>query len=120
LQSAKEIMSESGINGVRIVFCLQSSFIDANQLLSFAGLFPETIVGDPIKPGRKTSFAAKTAKVFVSTQKRFLRKIIRERNIGADQLAEQTSHTRLMISDELRKSMMVIIDKNACDEVCIG
>src|SRR5688500_14429788 len=104
-------MSESGIDGLRILFRLQLSFIDANQFLSFASFLAETVVGDPIKPGRKPSLTAKTAEVLVSAQKGFLRKIVRERNIGADQLAEQTSHARLMISHQLGEGMVVIIDK---------
>ena len=113
-------MSESGIDRLRIVFGFQLSFIDANELLSFAGLFAETIIGNPIKPGRKPGFAAKAAEIFVSPQKGFLREIVRERNIRADQLAEQTSHARLMISHQLREGMVVVIDKNTSDEVCIG
>ena len=120
LKGLGEIMTESGIDGLRIVFRLQLSFIDANQLLSFAGLFPETIVGNPIEPGRKTSFAAEAAEVFVSAQKGLLREIVRERNIGADERPEQTSHARLMISHQFRKGMVVVIDKNTGDKVCIG
>ena len=120
LESARKIMAESGIDGLRIVFGFQLSFIDANQFLSFPRFFPITIIGDPIEPGRKTRFATEAAEVFVGPQKRLLREIVRGRNIGADQLAEQTSHTRLVIPDQLRKSVMVVIDKNACNEVCIG
>jgi hypothetical protein len=120
LKGLREIMAESGIDGLRIVFRLQLSFIDANQFLSFAGLFPETIVGDPIEPGRKTSFATKAAEVFISAQKGFLREIVRERNISADQRTEQTSHARLMISHQLGKGMVVVIDKDTGDKVCIG
>ena len=120
LESAREIMAESGIDGLRILFGFQLSFIDANQFLSFPRFLPVTIVGDPVEPGRKTRFAAEAAEVFVGPQKRLLREVVRGRNIGADQLAEQTSHTRLVIPNQLRKSVMVIIDKNACDEVCIG
>ena len=120
LESVSEIMAESGIDGLRIVFRLELSFIDANQLLSFAGLFAETIVGDPIKPGRETGLAPKAAENFVGAQKGFLREIVRERNIRPDQLAEQTSHARLMISHQLCKGMVVVIDKNTSDEVCIG
>jgi hypothetical protein len=120
LKSVCEIMSKSGIDRLRIVFRLQLSFIDANELLSFPGLFAETVVGDPIKPGRKTGFAAKAAEIFVSAQESFLGQIVRERNIGPDKLAEQTSHARLMISHQLGKGMVVVIDKNASDEVCIG
>jgi hypothetical protein len=120
LESVSEIMSESGIDRLRIVFGLQLSFIDANQLLSFARLFSKTIVGDSIKPGRETGFAAEAAEILVGAQKGFLREIVRERNIRADQLAEQTSHARLMISYQLREGMVVVIDKNTSDEVCIG
>ena len=112
-------MAESGIDGLRIVFRFQLSFIDANQLLSFPRFFPVTIVGDPIEPGRKTGFASKAPEIFVGPQKRFLREIVRGRNIGADQLAEQTSHTRLVIPDQLRKGVVVVIDENARNEVCI-
>jgi hypothetical protein len=120
LESLREIMSQSGIDGLRIMFGLELSFIDANQLLSFAGLFAKAIVGDPIKPGRETSFAPKAAQIFVGAQKGFLREIVRERNIGADQLTEQTSHARLMIPHQLREGVVVVIDKNTSDEVCIG
>ena len=120
LESARKIMAESGIDGLRIVFRFQLSFIDANEFLSFSRFFPVTIVGDSIQPGRKTRFAAEAAEVLVGPQKCLLREIVRSRNIGADQLAEQTSHTRLVIPDQFRKGVMVVIDKNACNEVCIG
>lgn len=120
MKSLREIMSESGIDGLRIVFRFQLSFIDANQLLSFAGFFAETIVSNPVKPGRKTRFATKAAEILVGAQESLLRKIIRERNIGPDQLAEKTPHGRLMISDQLREGVVVVIDKNAGDKVCIG
>ena len=58
--------------------------------------------------------------MLVSAQEGFLGKIVRERNVGADELTEQTSHARLMISHQLRKGVVVIIDKNASDKVCIG
>ena len=120
LESAREIMAESGIDGLRIMFRFQPSFIDANQFLSFPRFFPETIVGDPVEPGRKTRLAAEAPQVFIGPQKGLLREIVRERNIGADQLAEQTSHTRLVIPDQLRKGVVVVIEKNAGNEVCIG
>ena len=120
MKGLREIMSESGIDRLRIVFRLQLSFIDANQLLSFAGLFAETIVGNAIEPGRKTGLAAEAAEVFVSAQKSLLSEIVRERDIGADERTEQASHARLMISDQFRKGMVVVIDKNTGDKVCIG
>ena len=120
MESARKIMAESGIDGLRIVFRFQSSFIDANQFLSFPRFFPETIVGDPVKPRRKTCFAAEAAEVFVSPQKRFLGEIVRERDICPNQMAEQTSNARLVIPDQLRKGVVIVINKNARNEVCIG
>src|SRR5205807_1961226 len=102
------------------MFRLQLSFIDANELLSFARFLAETIVSDSIKPSRETGLAPKAAEVFVSAQKSLLREIVRQRNIGADELAEQTSHARLMIPDQFRESVMVVIEKNAGNEVCIA
>jgi hypothetical protein len=73
---------------VRIVFGLQLSFIDANELLPFARFFAETVVSNPVKPGRKTRFAPKAAEVFVSLEKRFLRQIVGQGDIGPDEIAE--------------------------------
>ena len=49
-----------------------------------------------------------------------LSQIVRERDISSDELAEQTAHARLMISHQFREGMVIIIEKNAGDEVCIG
>jgi hypothetical protein len=113
-------MSESGIDCVRIVFGLELSLIDANEFLSFPRLFPITIVGNPVKPGRKTGFTAEAAQVLVSLEKRFLREVVCEGDVRPDKVAEQTSHARLVISDQLRKGVVVVINKNARNEVCIG
>ncbi len=112
-------MSQSGIDGLRILFGLQLSFIDANEFLSFPRFLPKAVVGDPVKPGRKTRFAAEAAQVFVSLEKRFLGQVVRERDVGPDQVPQQTSHARLMIPDQLGKGVVVIINKNARNEVCI-
>ena len=119
-ESAGKIMSESGIDGLRIVFGLQLSFIDANEFLSFPRFLPKTVIGDPVKPGRKTSFSAEAAQVFVGLKKGFLRQIIRQRDIEPDQIAEQTSHARLVIPDQFRKGVVVVINQDTCNEVCIG
>jgi len=42
-----------------------------------------------------------------SLEEGFLREIVGERDIAADQIPEQTSHTRLMIPDELREGAFV-------------
>ena len=91
-KSVREIVAQSGVGRLWIMLGLQLSFINANELLSFAGFLAETIVGDPVEPGGKTRFPAKAAEVLVSAQKRLLREIVRERNIAADELAKQTSH----------------------------
>jgi hypothetical protein len=119
-ESASEIMAESGIDGLRIVFGFQLSFVDANQFLSFPRFFAEAVVGDPVKPGRESGFAAKAPQVFVGPQKRFLRQVVREGDIGPDQIAKQTSNTRLVVPNQLCKSVVVVINKNACNEICIG
>jgi hypothetical protein len=119
-ESVREIMSESGIHRLRIVFGLELSFIDANEFLSFPRLFPKTVVSNPVKPGRKTRFTAKAPQVFVSLEKGLLREIVRQGDIRPDKVAEQTSHARLVIPDQLRKGVVVVINKNARNEVCIG
>jgi hypothetical protein len=120
LEGVIEIVAKRGIDGLGIMFPFQLSFIDANQLFSFASLFPKAIIRDPIKPRGKTRFPAEAPEIFVGAQKRFLREIVRQRNIGADELAEQTPDARLMIPDQLSKGVVIIIDKNAGDEICIG
>ena len=112
-------MSQSGIDGLRIVFGFELSFIDANEFLSFPSFFPETIVGDAVKPGRKTRFAPEAAEVFVSLEKRFLGEVIREGDVRPNQIPEQTSHARLMVPNQLRKGVVVVINKDARNEVCI-
>jgi hypothetical protein len=119
-ERASEIMAESWVNGLRIMFGLQLSFIDANEFLPFTRFFAETIVGDAVKPGRKTRFAAKAAQILVSAQKGFLRQIVCQGDIRPDQIAEQTPDGGLMIPDQFRKSVVVVIDKDTCNEVSIG
>jgi len=120
LESAGKIMAKSGIDGLRIVFGLQLSFIDANEFLSFPRFLTETVVGDAVKPGRKPGFSAKAAQVLVGLEKGLLRQIIGKGNIAPDQVTQQTSHTRLMIPDQLREGVVVVINNNSCNEVCIG
>ena len=120
MEGVRQIVAQSWIRRLRVMFGLQLSFIDANELLSFPRFFPKTIVGDPVKPGGKTRFAAEAPEVFVSPQKRFLGQVVRESDIRPDQVPEQTSHARLMIPDQLREGVVVVINNNSCNEVCIG
>ena len=120
LEGVREILAQSRVGRLWIMLGFELSFINANELFSFAGFLAETIVSDPVEPGGKTRFPAKAAEIFVSAQKRLLREIVRERNIAADELPKQTSDARLMISHQLREGVVIIIEKNAGDEICIG
>ena len=113
-------MAKGGIDGLGIMFGLQLSFIDANELLPFSRLFPEAVVGDSVKPRGKAGFPAEAAKIFVGPQEGFLGEVIGERDVRPNQLAEQTSHARLVIPDQLRKGVMVVINNDTRNEVCIG
>ena len=99
---------------------LQLFFVDSNKFLAPARVFSKTIVSDTVKPCRKPRFTTKAADVFVGTQEGFLGQIIRERDIGAGELTQQTSHTRLMASNQLAERVLIVINKNSRDKVCIG
>jgi hypothetical protein len=120
LEGVIEIMAKRGIDSLGIMFPFQLSFIDANQFLSFTSFFPKAIIGDPVKPGGETRLPAEAAQILVGAQKSLLREIVRERNIGADELPEQAPDARLMIPDQFPKGVVIIIDENASDEICIG
>src|SRR5436190_12464973 len=120
LERSCQVMAEPRIGCLRIMLGFQLSFINANEFLSFSSFLTETVVGNPVKPGRKTRLSAEASEVLINTQKCLLRKIVRKREIAPNELAEHPSHTRLVISHQLGKSVVVIIDKNASDEVCIG
>ena len=120
LERSCQVMAEPRIGCLRIMLGFQLSFINANEFLSFSSFLTETVVGNPVKPGRKTRLAPEAPKVLVSAEKRFLREIVSQGDIAPDQVPEQTSHSRLVISDQLRKRVVVVINKNACNEVCIG
>src|SRR5581483_6614533 len=114
------IVSQTGIGCLRIVLCLKLFFIDSHKFLAAAGIFSKTIVRDPIQPGGKTCFAAKTANVFVGSEERLLRQIVREGNICPSKLTKQTAHRGLMSSNQLTECMLVVIDKNSREEVRIS
>ena len=89
---------------------LEQFVVDPDELLPFARVFAKTIVGDPIKPGGKPRFPAKTADILVGPQESFLGKIVGQSDVGPGKLPEQTSHARLMILNQFGKSMVVIIE----------
>ena len=113
-------MSQGGVNSVGVLFGGQLRLINPDQFLPFPGFFAETIVSDPIEPGRKLRFTAEAANVFESLEKRFLREIVGQRGIAPGKLPEQTSHGRLMPPHQLREGVVIIIEKKSGDEVCIG
>jgi len=67
-----KIVSQTGIDSVRILFCLPLFLIHANQFLATARVLAKAIVGDSIKPCGKPRFTAKAADVFVGAEKSFL------------------------------------------------
>src|SRR6201987_1563083 len=119
LEGARQIVAQGGVSCLWVMLGLQLSFINANQFLSFSCFLSKTIVGNAVEPGGKSGLATEAAKVLVSAQKCFLSKVIRKEDIAPNKLAEHASHTRLVIPHQLGKSVVVVIDKNTSDEVCI-
>ena len=105
---------------MRIRLGFELRLIDPDQLFSFARFFAKAVVGDPIKPSGKSRFAAKATDAFISANKSVLGQIVGEGEIAAGKLAQQTSHARLMSTNQLAKSVLVVIDKNSGDKACIG
>ena len=85
-------------------------FIDADELFPFPRVFSKSVVGDSIKPGGETRFAAEAADVLVSAKKSFLGEIVGQGSIGSRKLAEQTSHARLMIPNQFGECVVIIIE----------
>ncbi len=119
MERVHEIVFQGRVDGLRIVLGLEARFVDADQFLSFTGLFAETVIGDAIEPGRKFRLAAKAADVFVSTQESFLREVIREGEVGARELAQKTTHGRLVIAHQFGDGVMIIVDQDPRDEIGI-
>ena len=115
-----KIVSQTRIDGLRIVLRLQQFLIHADKLFAFARILAKAIVSDSVKPGRKSSFAAKAPDVLVSANKSFLRQIIGQRNICACELSKQTAHTRLMPPHQLAERVLIVIGKNSRDKVRIS
>ena len=120
LESVGQILAKTWLRARWRGFGRKLGLIDSNQILATPGIFPKAVIGNSVEPGRKPRFSPKAPQIAICLKKSFLRQIVRERKIGADQLAEQTSDTRLMIADQLRKSVVIIIEENSGDEVCIG
>jgi hypothetical protein len=115
-----KIMSQTRIDSLRIMLRLQQFLIHADKLFAAARIFAKTIVSDAVKPGGKSRFTAKAADVLVSANKTLLRKIIGQGNVCSGELAQQTTHTRLMPAHKLAECVLIVIDKNSRDKVRIG
>lgn len=115
-----KVVSQARIGHLGIPLGLKLLFIDSDKFLASPGVFPKTIVSNAIKPCRKTGFATKAADVFVCSQKGVLGEVVRQRDIGAGKLAQETSHTRLMPPHQFAERVLVITDKDSSDEVSIG
>ena len=95
-------------------------FIDADQLFSAASVLPKTIVSNSIKPSGELRFAAEAAQIFVGPNKSVLGQIVGECEISAGKLAQQTANARLMSTDQLAKSVLVVINENSSDKCSIS
>ena len=115
-----KIVSQTRIGHLRIPLGLKLFLIDSDKLLASSCVFPKTIVSDAIKPGRETGFPTKAADVFICPQESVLGEVIRQRDIGAGKLAQETSHTRLMPPHQFAERVLIVIDKDSSDEGSIG
>jgi hypothetical protein len=119
-EGVHKVLPQSGVDSVWVLFGLQNVLIDPDEFLSATGVLAKDIVGNPVEPGRKTSFSTKASNVLVSPDKRFLRKIVGQREVCPCELPQEASNGRLMPTDQLAKGVLVFIDKNTSDEVRIG
>ena len=115
-----KIVSQTGIDSVRILLCLPLFLIHAHQFLATARVLAKAIVRDPIKPCGKPRFTAKAADVFVRAEKSFLRKVICQSKVRASELAQKTAHTRLMPPHEFTEGVLIVIGKNSRNQVRIS
>ena len=115
-----KIVSQTRTGHLRIVLCLELFFVDSHKFLPAAHIFSKTIVGDPIKPRGKTRFTAKVANVLVGAQEALLGQIICKSDVSSSKLTKQTAHGGLMPPNELTECVLVVIDKNSGDQVCIS
>ena len=115
-----KIVFQTGFDRLRINFTLPLRFIDSHKLLLLSGVLAKAIIGDSIEPCREPRFATEAADVLVGPDERFLGQIICEGEIIPGELAQQTADARLMTTNQLAKSVLVVINKNSSDKVGIG
>ncbi len=115
-----KIMSQTGIDSLRIVLRLQQFLIHADKLFAAARILAKTVVSDSVKPCRKSRLTAKATDVLVSANKSFLREIIGQGNVCACELSKQTAHARLVPPHQFAERVLIVIDKNSRDKVRIS
>jgi hypothetical protein len=114
-----EVLSQGGVNGARVLLGFELCLVNSDELFSFPRFFAEAVVGDAVKPGRKLRFTAEAPDVLEGFEEGFLREIIGERGIAARELTEQTSDRGLMSAHEFGERMLVVMEEDSGDEVCI-
>jgi hypothetical protein len=111
---------QTRVGNLRIPLPLDLFLVDSHKFLPPARIFSKAIVSDSVKPRGKACFTAKAANVFICAQECLLRQIVRQSNVRASKLTEQTAHGGLMPSNQLTESVLVVIDKNSRDKVRIS
>ena len=114
-----EIVFQGRVGGVWVLLGRELCFIDSDQFLSFAGLLAETVIGDAIKPGGKLRFSSKAADVFVSAQESLLSEVIGQGQITSRELSEQAADRGLVIADQFRKGVVIIVNQDPRDKIGI-
>jgi len=57
---------------------------------------------------------------FYKRNESFLGQIVRQRDVAPRELSQQTANARLMTTNQLAKSVLVVINKNSGDKAGIG
>ena len=120
IQGMHKIVSQTGVDCLRILFCLPLVLIHADQLFATARIFAKAIVRDSVKPCGKSGFTAKAADVLVGPQKSLLCKVVCQSDVCARELPKQTAHARLMPPHEFPEGVLIVIGKNSCNQVRIS
>ena len=119
MQRVHEVLSQGGVNGARVELRFELCLINPDELLPFSRFLAEAIVGDAVEPGRKFRFAAEAPDVLEGFEEGFLGEIIGERGVTARELTEQTADRRLMPAHQFGERMLVIMEEDSRNEICI-
>ncbi len=115
-----EIVPQSRIDHPRIGLRFQLSFVNSDQFFALARVLTKEVVGNAKEPGRELRFASEAPDVFVGADERFLRQVVGQFDVAPGKLAQETAYGRLMPADQLAKSVLVSMNKDAREQVRIG